>query len=110
MLSKWALNPITSVLIRHTQRRTDTQRRPCEDGGGSETDVVTKRPRDARGHRRPGAERKRSPLELQRSISPPTLPSDSRPPGLHLQSCERINFHRFRPPDLWYLVMAATKT
>lgn len=75
--SRWALNPITSVLIRHAQRRTDAQR-PREDGGRNKTDVATNKPRKAQGHQRREEERKDSALEPPEAARILTLPSDWR--------------------------------
>ena len=66
-LSGWALNPMTSVLLRDTQKE---KKRLCDNG--SRKGLCSHKPRNARSHQKPP--------EAEARKNPPTEPSGTQGP------------------------------
>lgn len=88
-LSRWALNPMTSVFIRGRREDTNNRRRPCEDEAES-------------GVMQPQAKERLEPPKAERGqegVSEPWRAQPHLSPGFQasgLQNCERNNHYCFK--------------
>ena len=93
-----ALNPITSVLIRDTERRNQIQRKECN----LKTEGVMQ-PQVPKRRQPPGPRRG----EEQSTLGAPRGSTAQPHFGFLSSRTERINFCCFKPPSLWRFAMAA---
>ena len=106
-LFRWALNPMTNVLIRETQGRFGRQkRRHCDQRGRAWRGVAT-RPQSRIADRQRQLEKVRNGFSprVSRGSTAPTDPLilDFWPPD-----CERIHFCCIKPPVCTQFVVAST--
>lgn len=97
-LPRWAIYPMTSVLISNRGEDPDTEE-DCEDGERMEG--CRHDPRNTRSQA--GRRKEGFSLNLWKKHSPANTLFQSSGPW----NCERINSCAFRPPSLWPFVLAA---